>query len=179
MNTLTARTSDGTYGVTIDADSMKEIDRLCSAAGDVETGGILIGQYTTDRSTALVLEATPPPTDSERGRSWFVRGVAGLRELLRRRWHSKTPRYYVGEWHFHPAAAVEPSSDDLDQMVRIADTREYSCKEPVLLILGRPAGERGTRPVRVFVFPVGEPPMELYPETDALPSGQANPGPRP
>lgn len=179
MNALTARTSDGTYGVAIDADSMKEIDRLCSAAGDVETGGILIGHYTMDRSTALVLEVTPPPTDSERGRSWFVRGVAGLRELLRRRWHSKTPRYYVGEWHFHPATAVEPSSDDLDQMERIADAREYSCKEPVLLILGRPAGERGTRPVRVFVFPVGEQPMELYPEPDAAPSDQANPGPRP
>jgi len=178
MNTLRARTSDGMYGVTIDAGSMKKIDRICSAAGDVETGGILIGQYTADRSTALVLEVTPPPKDSDRGRSWFVRGVAGLRDLLRRRWQSKTPSYYVGEWHFHPAAAVDPSSDDLDQMARIANAREYSCKEPILLILGLPAGERGTRPVRVFVFPMGEPPMELYPEPDAS-LGQVNPGSRP
>ena len=179
MNALTARTDDGTYGVSIDADLMKEIDQLCSTAGNVETGGILIGQYTTDRTTALVLEATPPPIDSVRGHSWFVRGLSGLRELLHRRWHSKTPMYYVGEWHFHPTATVEPSSVDLDQMARIAYAHEYSCKEPVLLILGQPEGECGIRPVRAFVFPEGESAMELHPETGTPTLGQINHRPEP
>jgi integrative and conjugative element protein (TIGR02256 family) len=161
MNTLAARTSCGIYGVVIGDGPLKEIERICREAGDEETGGILVGRYTPDRSTAIVREATPPPTDSQKGRSWFARGVTGLRQLLRRRWRSKERRYYIGEWHFHPATVVEPSADDLDQMLRIGSTKEYSCKEPVLLIFGRPAGQGCGLAARAFVFPAGLRPVEM------------------
>jgi integrative and conjugative element protein (TIGR02256 family) len=157
VNALSARTADGQYGLLITAEAWEQIGQLCLAAGDWETGGILIGQYTPDRKTALVTEATSAPADSHVGRSAFVRGVAGLRVLLRRRWKDKDHRYYLGEWHFHPARIVQPSFDDIEQMGRIALASNYRCKEPILMIVGRPNEHQGGRPVRVLVFPRGGP----------------------
>lgn len=167
MTTLKARTIDGSYCLVIETRPLKEIERLCTAAGDNETGGILIGQYTADRLTVVVSEATSPPPDSRKGCSWFVRGIVGLRELLWQRWRSQERQYYVGEWHFHPADIIEPSPDDLDQMARIAREKKYYCSKPILVIIGRPSAGGGGRPLRVFVCPAGETPVEMLHESGA------------
>lgn len=156
MNRLSARTANGEFGLLIESEPWNAIGRVCLAANDRETGGILVGRYTTDRTTAVVLEVTDAPPDSNRGRSTFVRGVAGLSEMLRRRWNTKDRSYYVGEWHYHPATIVQPSSDDIQEMARIATARNYRCREPVLVIVGRPPDGGGRRPVRAFVFPDGQ-----------------------
>lgn len=153
MSELAARTPDGEFGFLIEVEAWDEIERLCLAAGDRETGGILIGRYTTDRSTAIVFEAAPPPPDSHCGHSTFIRGVVGLRELLHHRWTSRKRRYYIGEWHFHPAEVLHPSSDDIQQMAVIANARNYKCEQPILLIVGLPSKAGLRRPTRVFVFP--------------------------
>jgi hypothetical protein len=85
---------------------------------------------------AIVYEVTPPPTDSRRGRTWFNRGVAGLRDMLARRWRAKHRTHYLGEWHCHPASIIVPSAEDFSQMVTIAKADEYKCREPLLVILG-------------------------------------------
>ena len=142
-------------GLRMAAESWQQIDRECRHSGSVETGGILIGHYTVDESTALVTEALPPPKDSVRGRSWFHRGVAGLRGLLAKRWESELRTYYVGEWHYHPASIVEPSGDGLTQMRGINGGPRYRCREPMMVIVGQaPRGEEP--PVRAFVFPQGQ-----------------------
>jgi integrative and conjugative element protein (TIGR02256 family) len=155
VSELTSRTIDGVFGLLIQRQAWNQIERLCAAADEEETGGILSGRYTAERTTAVVSEATTPPADSQRGRCAFVRGVAGLQGLLRERWSTPERTYYVGEWHYHPAAAVEPSSTDIEQMVRIAKAGNYRCPEPIMVIVGRPADSPSTRPIRVFVFPAG------------------------
>lgn len=155
MSELTSRTIDGEFGLLVQRQAWDQIERLCAGANEEETGGILIGRYTAERTTAVVSEATTAPADSRRGRCAFVRGVAGLRGLLRDRWSAPECTYYVGEWHYHPAAAVEPSSTDIEQMVRIANAGNYRCPEPIMVIVGRPVDSRETRPMRVFVFPGG------------------------
>ncbi len=142
------------YALRITTESWRQIDRECRRAGVVETGGILVGNYTNDESTAVVTEAQPPPRDSARGRSWFHRGVAGLRGLLATRWESALRTYYIGEWHYHPASIVEPSGDDLAQMYAINIDPRYRCREPVMIIVGQGVNG-GERPVRAFVFPHG------------------------
>lgn len=113
-----------------------------------------MGYYTEGGSAAVVTEALPPPEDSSSGRSWFRRGVAGLRGLLKERWESRVRAYYVGEWHYHPASVVEPSIDDLTQMRGINTDPRYRCREPIMLIIGA-ARNGGERPARAFVFPQG------------------------
>lgn len=150
----------GGYALRLTTASWEQIDRECARSGDVETGGVLVGHYTGDESTAVITEALPPPKDSARGRSWFHRGVAGLRGLLAKRWESRRRTYYVGEWHYHPASVVEPSGDDLAQMYGINAEPRYRCKEPIMVIVGR-ARDGGDRPVRAFVFPQGESHLEF------------------
>lgn len=160
MSSLLARTTDGRFGLIIEARTLYDLDRMCTAAGVIETGGVLVGRYSEDLTTAITTEATPPPSDSRLGPSWFIRGVAGIREMLRRRWCSKERTYYIGEWHFHPAVHVEPSEVDVAQLYRICREPNYHCAEPVLLILGR-LSDGQERAARAFVFPRGERYMEL------------------
>ncbi|WP_437999684.1 Mov34/MPN/PAD-1 family protein [Sorangium sp. So ce185] len=171
MTDWRAQTVDGSYAVLLQAPVLRDLDRFCSEAGASETGGILIGRYSDDLAVAVVREATPPPADSRRGRSWFVRGVSGLRDMLGRRWRAKERTYYVGEWHFHPVQTVEPSTEDFAQMLEIARGREYDCKAPLLLILGAGSHE-GARALRAFVCPAGCAPLELRPSVDS--SGRAS-----
>lgn len=148
------------FGLCLTHRTMNQLEAECRSAGDTETGGVLVGHYTPDESIAVVTEALPPPGDSAAGHSWFHRGVAGLRRLLATRWAASDRTYYLGEWHYHPSIEVEASGDDLAQMrVISADTR-YRCREPIMLIVGRP-GNNGERPIRAFVFPHGERHLEF------------------
>ncbi|NJL02993.1 MAG: hypothetical protein HC910_21390 [Spirulinaceae cyanobacterium SM2_1_0] len=170
--TLDWITSCQGYALRISAESWRQIDRECTRSGSVETGGILIGHYTKDESTAIVTEALPPPRDSARGRSWFYRGVAGLRGLLAKRWESELRTYYIGEWHYHPASIVEPSGDDLAQMYAVNADPRYQCRAPIMIIVGQGLNF-GERPVRAFVFPHGAPFMEFEASDSGAQQGDA------
>lgn len=163
MKSWMGRSGDGVFGVELHASMLSTLDRYCREAASLETGGILVGRYSNDRSLAVVGEATPPPSDSRRGRSWFVRGVNGLRDMLHKRWSAKDRTHYVGEWHYHPTDHVEPSDDDIAQMIEISLAKKYDCKEPLLLILGA-RNLRGQRLFRIFVCPGDGPPVELVPK---------------
>lgn len=113
----------------------------CQRKSDHETGGILIGAYSGDLTTANVEEATAPPTDSRAFPTRFFRGIGGLVALLQLRWQYHG-RYYLGEWHYHPHAAPLPSAYDRQQMADIANDPDYSCRHPLLVIVGgNPAGD--------------------------------------
>lgn len=150
MKTWQGQTADCEFAVELQGSVLKALDQYCSDAGSLETGGILIGYYTNGSLLAIIREATPPPPDSKRGRSQFERGVTGLRKLLGKRWLAKERTFYLGEWHFHPASCVEPSSQDFAQMIEISQARRYDCKEPLLLILGNKS-LTGKRPLRIFI----------------------------
>jgi len=123
----------GGFALVINLKPQRQIDRECSRADQQETGGVLIGHYTEDESTAIVTEASGPPRDSSYGPSWFHRGVAGLKSVLARRWNGQQRTYYLGEWHYHPADFVEPSNDDLTQMRHISVSANYRCTLPEAL----------------------------------------------
>ena len=141
----------GTFKLVVEDEPWKAIQDYCDAACTRETGGVLIGAYTESHRTAVVSLVTGPPPDSRAGRSWFRRGVSGLYELLRRQWNLPTRAFYLGEWHYHPARVIEPSTSDLAQMATITSSITYHCPEPLLLIVGMRLGSE--RPTRAFVFP--------------------------
>lgn len=145
--------------VVILAKVVKHMCRLCDEDRSRETGGILIGSYSADCTTAHVVEATSPPGDSKFGPNWFYRGTDGLDELLRKRWHTEPRTHYVGEWHFHTATVPWPSPQDRKQMRAVARDDRYDCAEPLLLIV-YPVG-KGHCLVKCFVFPGGTSPKEI------------------
>jgi len=139
------------YGLLIEEQVLRDLDGMCRDARGVETGGILVGRYSENLAVAIAREATPPPLDSQRGPSWFNRGIAGLRDKLRRRWGSKERTYYLGEWHYHPSAHLQPSATDIGQMFTIRDDSNYHCTAPVMVICGESA-DGAERSLRAFVF---------------------------
>ncbi|MNS14450.1 hypothetical protein D3C72_460700 [compost metagenome] len=154
---VTFSSATGPYTVALYSSSIRQMVSECLKAGLNETGGILIGSYSEDGSTAMIMEATTRPDDSLAGRTTFKRGVKGLRSLLHSRW--KTGLYYVGEWHFHPGGSPEPSGDDVESMTSIAATPHYQCLEPIMIILGgNPAGSYS---LSASVFPRGDAPFRL------------------
>lgn len=151
--------NNGEYFLEISLDAWRFLEVECSKADGREIGGILIGYYSVDNSTAIITEASSPPQDSTYGYNWFRRGVAGLKSILARRWQNTGRRtYYVGEWHYHPAVQVMPSDDDFSQMQEINRSSNYQSKEPIMLIIGQK--HEGARQLRAFVFPHGTQPYE-------------------
>lgn len=154
---VTFSSAGAPYTVALCSSSIQQMVSECLKAGQNETGGILIGSYSDDGSTAIIMEATTRPADSLAGRTTFQRGVKGLRSLLHSRW--KTGLYYVGEWHFHPGGTPEPSGDDVESMRSIAANPYYQCLEPIMIILGgNPAGSYS---LSASVFPRRDAPYRL------------------
>ncbi len=101
---------------------------------DRETGGILIGRYSSDLTVAWVEAITDEPWDSRAGRTWFVRGTAGLKKLLKNFW--RDGRHYIGEWHSHPNYNPDPSFPDLSAIQAIARKSDFVCRRPILVVIG-------------------------------------------
>jgi integrative and conjugative element protein (TIGR02256 family) len=140
---------DGRYRVVLTAGLLARMVRLCAASPRQETGGILAGSYSQDRRSAVVTLMTGPPSDSRSGRTWLIRGVAGLKDWLLDLWKRKVA-HYLGEWHYHPDADPAPSSIDRAQLRAIAVSAQYACPEPFLVILGGDPPRDWTLSVTLF-----------------------------
>jgi integrative and conjugative element protein (TIGR02256 family) len=149
LNSQIYWSSDHGYSCCLAQTVYSRMTSLCARAWPHETGGILIGYYTTDQICAVITRVIMAPKDSQSGPSWFYRGVDGLQRRLHSLWQQK--QYYLGEWHFHPGGQPIPSSVDVQQMYAIGASETYSCPEPLLIIL---AGSPLTGwNLRIFVFP--------------------------
>lgn len=109
------------------------ITEICKNASPNETGGILIGYYSSDLRSAHIINIKQTD-DSTFGRTWFNRGVKGLKSTLINCWTDN--QYYLGEWHFHPGNSPSPSRTDIKQMYNICNSTKFNCPEPILLIIG-------------------------------------------
>lgn len=101
-----------------------------------ETGGILLGYYSSNLRLATAVVATPPPPDSKHGPTNFERGTKGLRKLLADAKKQRPALHYLGEWHTHPNSGPKPSGTDLWQMQESSLRKLYGAKSPLLLVVG-------------------------------------------
>ena len=108
----------------------------CILAGHNETGGIVWGKYNATCDEAIIAGFSKAPSDSKMNRYSFMRGIAGLKKLLKSLWAQVDREYYLGEWHFHPFASAMASSVDVQQMFVHANDRKLQCPEPIMLIIG-------------------------------------------
>jgi integrative and conjugative element protein (TIGR02256 family) len=141
---------------------MGKIVSYCRVSHYNETGGIIVGSYSTDLSSATVSKIMGPPTDSRSGFSWFERGTKGIKETLDNLWQSKQ-QFYLGEWHYHPYSTPSPSHRDLLQMREVAQHPDFACPEPIMLIAG--GNPNKSMLFRAFVFPKGKM-VELLPAVE-------------
>lgn len=129
---------------------MEKIIDLCRENTEVETGGILIGQYSTNHDLAIVTDISGPPKDSSRAYTTFSRGIKGLQKWLNQIWKSRH-HYYLGEWHYHPHASPAASSQDVKQLKEHSENKTLMCPEPIMVIVG--GDPHGLWTVGAYVFP--------------------------
>jgi len=127
-------TADRHLGVVLDDEVRDRLVEHCRRAGRKETGGILIGRYSNLHDQAIVTDVTGPPKDSVRRQFSFVRGLVGVQRRLDRAWRQRD--FYLGEWHFHPFMAADPSGRDRTQIIDFSRDPAYACPEPILLVVG-------------------------------------------
>lgn len=151
---------DRRFGICVPESALSAIHEYCRRAHPKETGGILIGFYNNNQRRATVTHVTGPPRDSHSDRCRFSRGIDGLAAMLLRRWQRRPRTYYLGEWHYHPAADVTPSTRDREQMREFAANPAVACREPLLLIVG---SEHAGWPMNVEVYRDTGPPIVLDP----------------
>jgi integrative and conjugative element protein (TIGR02256 family) len=126
--------------ISITEEMVNEIFEMCKKSYPNETGGILIGHYSSDLKRAQITIVTGAPLDSKMGKRWFHRGTNKLQQLLDKVW-GEHGDYYLGEWHFHPDGTPKPSAHDIKEMKMISKDSKYHCPEPILIIAGNPSSD--------------------------------------
>lgn len=163
MSDLLLWSKDRKFGLSLKESLMLEGLKECTDSGFHETGGILVGYYTPAHDCAIVTILSGPPEDSIRGPRLFIRGTKGVQRWISHLWR-KQRHFYLGEWHYHPGGAPDPSQDDREQMQKFSKDRKLKCPEPILLIIG--GNPKGAWTVNAHVFPADQDCVPLLPDQD-------------
>ncbi len=147
---LVFRSENKMFSVSFSGGTIAEMASICHKSPKSETGGILIGRYSKDHTTAIVEQVTGPPPDSQHYFATFFRGIRGLQDLLNLLWSRPKKSYYLGEWHYHPLPILTPSGADIEQMKQIAASEKYACPEPILVIIAAPLTTECTLSVSIY-----------------------------
>lgn len=102
----------------------------------VETGGILIGRYSSIGHAFHVVDTIAPPSDSTSEPNLFILGKEGLQDSI----ESFTSRsggtlYALGTWHNHLLTSG-PSALDRESAQRLAGAQQF----PLLMLIHTPGG---------------------------------------
>jgi hypothetical protein len=103
-----------------------------------ETGGVLVGNFDTQRRICFLVDSLPSPPDSEEWPMSYIRGCEGLREKVRHI-ESLTLKQlgYVGEWHSHPdGCPTRPSADDYKAYSWLVGHMQTETLPGIMLIIG-------------------------------------------
>lgn len=146
------------YEVRIEQPTLNAIRSVIKAdaarlGGQVETGGLLWGEWDEATRTIWVSMASPPPPDSHHSRDGFVCGIEGTEK----EWKDKEQRFrgagnYVGMWHTHPVSTPLPSTTDFGGMGLILTEGRTPPRRGLMMIVGR---HEGRDAIGVAVFATG------------------------
>jgi integrative and conjugative element protein (TIGR02256 family) len=143
------------HQVRISQSALKEVKAWASKnrrtrKADVETGGLLWGEWDEATRIIWVTGASGPPPDSQHSAEHFVCGVVGTKEEHETRVRlSRRSVGYIGMWHTHPTSRALPSETDFAGMHDILTAGELPPRKNLLLIFGKEAGRDA---VGAFLF---------------------------
>jgi integrative and conjugative element protein (TIGR02256 family) len=143
------------HQIRITQSALKEVKAWASKnrrtrKADVETGGLLWGEWDEATRIIWVTGASGPPPDSKHSAEHFVCGVIGTKEEHETRVRlSRRSVGYIGMWHTHPTSRPLPSETDFAGMHDILTAGELPPRKNLLLIFGK---ESGHDAVGAFLF---------------------------
>lgn len=107
-------------------------------AADVETGGLIWGEWDDATGVIWISDVSRPPADSKHSRELFVCGKKGTAaENAARQRHTRGALQYIGMWHTHPVSQPLPSEVDYAGMEQIFSMGPVPPSKNLLFIFGR------------------------------------------
>ncbi len=117
-----------------------------------ETGGILMGYWSTDGAAVVVTNSVPGGPAAVHQRSRFEPDPTWQREEVARLYRtSGRVHTYLGDWHTHPGGSARPSRLDKRTAKTIATAHEARSPRPVFIILSL----RDQIEIRAYIFRAG------------------------
>lgn len=133
----------------------EQLEGRAVAAEGKETCGILVGRITEDR-IATVTDGSDAGPKAESSATTCSRDVEYTQQWLEGRIKEANGEIeYIGEWHSHPSEDTTPSTTDTTSLTDIANSPNYLCKTPVMLILGCSEGQ--VKQKSAYCFAPGRP----------------------
>ncbi len=118
-----------------------KMEGLAIQSGINETGGILVG-YFDDEKNAIVTDASDPGPNAVCLPTKFLKDTVYTQQWLENQIKSSArPIEYIGEWHSHTNGDTTPSITDITSLTGIAESPNYLCQTPIMLILGSNGAE--------------------------------------
>lgn len=129
-------TKDFFTGIHMLYSEAKEISRRAKKYSPIETGGVIIGHYTSDMRFALISEMTSRfIKQDECKRDELVIDTILLNEYLKVLWERPNRKInYLGDWHSHTSMGSYPSPRDEEMWLRVQ--KEDPDFHPVYFIIG-------------------------------------------
>ena len=115
----------------------EKMDQQSKAAGENETGGVLLGTIFLGAKVIVVSDILPPPKDSKSSPCEFIIGKDGLEDKitdLEGLTHGKVT--YLGTWHSHPCGG-SASQTDINTLNKLNNIRD---NEPTVCLIWKPSG---------------------------------------
>ena len=130
------------YEVRIAPSALREIQAWISRNArvkgrNIETGGLLFGEFNEPAKIVWITEVSGPPPDSDASAQGFVCGVEGTQDdNAERKARTKGSVSFIGMWHTHPASKPIPSSTDLGAMFDLLIAADNNPRHTLMLIVG-------------------------------------------
>ena len=103
---------------------------------DVETGGLIWGEWDDAARVVWVTDASGPPPDSRHSAELFLCGHEGtIAENNARIRSTRSTVQYIGMWHTHPVSRPMPSRIDINGMAEILTAGPVPPRKNLLLIV--------------------------------------------
>jgi integrative and conjugative element protein (TIGR02256 family) len=143
------------YKFIMDSGRLNKILMTAYSRLPFETGGVLVGYYTEDLTTAILLDSFEAFKPGEGSVGSFRPDTDFIQAELDRIWdESGGCQYYLGDWHSHPRNLPLPSDLDDETMFIYSDDADMNCPQPILMIVGDRMLSIGD--VRIFIYNQGD-----------------------
>lgn len=124
--------------VHIRASVLAKISKYRQLSTEVESGGILLGEFFPAEGVIRIMFASSPGKSDVRSMFAFRRDAERSTRIAQAIWkRSGGSVHYLGEWHTHPEAHPNPSCSDRFSMGRLLRRSTVVSGGLVLVILGR------------------------------------------
>jgi integrative and conjugative element protein (TIGR02256 family) len=111
------------------------IKQVSTEAGELETGGVLIG-HKINNVEYVIVRASKPGPNAIRTQTKFEKDTDYCQKKLIDSFKELGEQgLYLGEWHYHPSGSNEPSGIDIKSLTEIATQENYRIDKPIMIIL--------------------------------------------